>query len=76
VPSIGTRTSRGTSPRARSAVTAGQDGADAGPAVPRHYFGQPSDYSLSVAELARHIRRLRAAGWMAWECEARFGRAA
>src|SRR5262249_38041918 len=34
VPSIGTRTSRGTSARAASAVTAGQRDADAGPKLP------------------------------------------
>jgi hypothetical protein len=32
-------------------------------------FGRPSTYSLSRAELERHVRRL---GWMAWENAARF----
>jgi hypothetical protein len=35
-------------------------------------FGQPSSYSLTVPELAAHIRELRRAGWQHWEIAARF----
>ncbi len=34
--------------------------------------GQPSSYSLSAADLARHIRQLRRHGWQHWEIRARF----
>jgi len=33
---------------------------------------QPSTYSLSAPELARHIRHLRRQGWQSWEINARF----
>jgi hypothetical protein len=35
-------------------------------------FGQPSTYSLSSWELARHVRQLRREGWQSWELKARF----
>jgi hypothetical protein len=35
-------------------------------------FGQPSSYSLSRAELARHVRQLRRSGWQSWEVAVRF----
>jgi hypothetical protein len=35
-------------------------------------FTLPSSYSLSHAELAVHIRRLRRSGWQPWEIRARF----
>ena len=35
-------------------------------------FGRPSNFSLSHADLARHIRHLRRAGWQSWEIRARF----
>jgi hypothetical protein len=41
-----------------------------------HRFGEPSSYSLSAAELARHIRQLHRRGWQEWELHVRFGRAA
>jgi hypothetical protein len=40
----------------------------------RGRFGEPSSYSLTAAELARHVRQLRRGGWLAWEVRARFGR--
>lgn len=45
---------------------------------PAPMFGQPSTYSLSAIELARHVRRLRRSGWQHWEIVTRFdvGRAA
>jgi hypothetical protein len=33
---------------------------------------RPSTYSLSVPELAAHIRWLRQQGWQGWEIRARF----
>jgi hypothetical protein len=39
---------------------------------PPALFGQPSSYSLSPAELAAHIRRLRQSGWQGWEVRQRF----
>jgi hypothetical protein len=36
-------------------------------------FGQPSTYSLTPWELARHVRDLRRQGWQSWEVRARFG---
>lgn len=36
-------------------------------------FGPPSSYSLTAHELARHIGELRAAGWLGWELDVRFG---
>lgn len=35
-------------------------------------FGGPSTYSLTPAELAAHIRQLRAQGWQGWEIRVRF----
>ena len=35
-------------------------------------FGQPSTYSLSRIELARHVRSLRRTGWQTWEVRQRF----
>jgi hypothetical protein len=35
-------------------------------------FGQPSSYSLSRLELARHVRQLRRSGWQSWEVAVRF----
>jgi hypothetical protein len=35
-------------------------------------FGQPSNYSLSRIELARHVRELRRQGWQSWEIKQRF----
>jgi hypothetical protein len=35
-------------------------------------FGPPSCYSLTAAELARHVRQLRRSGWQRWEVRARF----
>lgn len=35
-------------------------------------FGQPSNYSLTHAELAAHIRQLRRDGWQSWEVRTRF----
>lgn len=35
-------------------------------------FGQPSTYSLSQLELARHVRSLRRQGWQGWEIRQRF----
>jgi hypothetical protein len=32
-----------------------------------HRFRRPSTFSLSAAELARHIRSLRSQGWQGWE---------
>jgi hypothetical protein len=40
----------------------------------RTRFGPPSDYSLSVAELAAHMRQLQRRGWLRWEIRTRFGR--
>jgi hypothetical protein len=35
-------------------------------------FGRPSSYSLTVLELAVHVRALRRSGWQSWEVRARF----
>lgn len=35
-------------------------------------FGRPSNYSLSLPELARHVRQLRRRGWQSWEIKVRF----
>ena len=35
-------------------------------------FDGPSTYSLTPAELARHIRELRRQGWQSWEIRTRF----
>ena len=49
--------------------------AGVGPSVTDlHRFGQPSGYSLTAPELARHVRQLRRAGWLRWELRVRFGR--
>lgn len=40
--------------------------------VSDHGWDGPSTYSLSAAELARHIRELRRQGWQGWEIRARF----
>lgn len=37
-------------------------------------FGRPSNFSLSRAELARHVRQLHRSGWQCWEIRTRFGR--
>jgi hypothetical protein len=37
-----------------------------------HRFGQPSNYSLSPAELTAEVRRRRRDGWQGWEIRARF----
>jgi hypothetical protein len=42
------------------------------PADEAALFGQPSNYSLSGAELAAHVRRLRQSGWQGWEVARRF----
>jgi hypothetical protein len=52
-------------PRRRSVVIVGH-GADAG------RFGQPSNYSLSPAELTAEVRRRRRDGWQHWEINTRF----
>lgn len=40
--------------------------------VPHGRFGEPSNYSLTRIELARHVRQLRRTGWQSWEIRARF----
>jgi hypothetical protein len=42
------------------------------PSDSRAVFGQPSNYSLTRAELTAHVRALRRAGWQNWEVRARF----
>lgn len=40
--------------------------------VPPGAVSPPSSYSLTAAELARHVRSLRRAGWQHWEVKAKF----
>jgi hypothetical protein len=53
-------------------VTQATDTAPERETQPLPRFGQPSSYSLTVPELAAHIRELRRNGWQSWEVRARF----